>query len=256
MITPIFKSGNKSDPSNYRGICVTSCLGKLFCSILNIRLNNYFQEKNILHPSQIGFLRGYRTTDHIFTMKTMIDKYVTNSNKGKLYCYFVDFQKAFDLIWHEGLFRKLLKNKIDGNICDLISDMYSKSKCAIRYGEKRTNFFEYNRGVRQGCILSPILFNLYLNELPKILSSNSPQETDPITLPNGSLINCLFYADDLVLISTSASGLQKQINILQKYCEKWLLTTNLKKTKVLIFQKQNRKSTREKYIFFLNGVEI
>jgi hypothetical protein len=49
---------------------------------------------------------------------------------------------------------------------------------------------------------------------------------------------------------------QKQINILQKYCEKWLLTTNLKKTKILIFQKQNRKSTREKYIFFLNGMEI
>ena len=76
--------------------------------------------------------------------------------------------------------------------------MYSKSKCAIRYGEKRTNFFEYNRGVRQGCILSPILFNSYLNELPKTLTSNSLQETDPITLPNGSLINCLFYADDMV----------------------------------------------------------
>jgi hypothetical protein len=124
----------------------------------------------------------------------------TNSNKakGKLYCCFVDFQKAFDSVWHEGLFRKLLKNKIGGNIYDLISDMYSKSKCAIRYGEKRTNFFEYNRGVRQGCILSPILFNSYLNELPKTLTSNSLQETDPITLPNGSLINCLFYADDMV----------------------------------------------------------
>ncbi len=107
--------------------------------------------------------------------------------------------------------------------------MYSfKSKCAIRYGEKRTNFFEYSRGVRQGCILSPILFNLYLNGLPKVLTSNSPQETDPIILPNSYLINCLFYADDLVLISRSVSGLQKQINILQKYCEEWLLTTNLK----------------------------
>ena len=112
MITPIFKSGNKSDPSNYRGICVTSCLEKLFYSILNIRLSNYFQEKNISHPSQIVFLRGYRTTDHIFTVGAMINKHVTNSNKGKLYCCFVDFQKAFDSIWHKGLLRILLKSKI------------------------------------------------------------------------------------------------------------------------------------------------
>ena len=124
--------------------------------------------------------------------------------------------------------------------------MYSKSQCAIRYGDQRTNFFEFNRGVRQGCILSPILFNLYLNELPHILDS---QDTDPVTLPNGLPLNCLLYADDLVLISRSAAGLQNQINLLHKYSEKWLLTTNLKKTKTVIFQKQNRKSTREKYLF-------
>ena len=79
MITPIFKSGNRSDPSNYRGICVTSCLGKSFCSILNTRLSVYFHNQIILHSSQIGFLRGYRTTDHIFIlMRTLIDKYVKN----------------------------------------------------------------------------------------------------------------------------------------------------------------------------------
>ena len=65
---------------------------------------------------------------------------------------------------------------------------------------QRTNFFEFNRGVRQGCILSPILFNLYFNELPHILDS---QDTDPVTLPNGLPLNCLLHADDLVLISIS-----------------------------------------------------
>ena len=92
-----------------------------------------------------------------------------------------------------------------------------------------------------------------MNELPHILDS---QDTDPVTLPNGLPLNCLLYADDLVLISRSAAGLQNQINILHKYSEKWLLTTNLKKTKTVIFQKQNRKSTREKYIFSLNRNEI
>ena len=131
--------------------------------------------------------------------------------------------------------------------------MYLKSQCAIKYGNQRSKFFEFNRGVRQGCILSPLLFNLYLNEFPHLLESH---DTDPVKLPNGEALNCLFYADDLVLISTSAAGLQKQINILQQYCEKWLLTINLKKTKTLIFQKQNRKTTQEKYFFLLNGKEI
>ena len=122
LISPIFKSGNKSDPSNYRGICVTSCLGKLFSSVLNLRLSNFLQDQKILHPSQIGFLR---TTDHIFSMRTLIDKYVINATKGKLFCCFVDFQKAFDSIWHEGLFLKLLNNKIGGSFYRLISDNLS-----------------------------------------------------------------------------------------------------------------------------------
>ena len=112
LISPIFKAGSKSDPNNYRGICVTSCLGKLFSSLLNTRLSNYFHENNVLHHSQIGFLKGYRTTDHIFSLRTLIDKYVINENKGKLFCCFIDFQKAFDSVWHEGLLLKLIHNKI------------------------------------------------------------------------------------------------------------------------------------------------
>ena len=88
----------------------------------------------------------------------------------------------------------------------------------------------------QGCILSPLLFNLYLGKFPRLLEPS--RDTDSITLPNGLPVNCLFYADDLILISRSAAGLQKQQNILNDYSEKWLLKINLKKTKTLIFQKQ------------------
>ena len=108
--------------------------------------------------------------------------------------------------------------------------------------------------MRQGCILSPLLFNLYLDEFPRLIEPS--RDTDSITLPNGLPVNCLFYADDLILISRSAAGLQKQINILHNYSEKWLLKINLKKTKTLIFQKQNRKSTRDKFSFFLNGTPM
>ena len=107
LITPTYKLGRRSDPATHRGICVSSCLGKLFCSILNQRLLEYIVSLNILHKSQIGFLPNNRTADHLFTLRTLIDKYVHNHNE-KIYACFVDFKKAFDSVWHDGHLNKLL----------------------------------------------------------------------------------------------------------------------------------------------------
>ena len=90
LITPISKSGGRCDPANYRGICVSSCLGKLFCSILNQRLLEHVNSYNILQKSQIGFLPKNRTADHVLTLRTLVDKYVHHHNE-KIYACFVDF---------------------------------------------------------------------------------------------------------------------------------------------------------------------
>ena len=74
LITPIHKSGDKFDPNNYRGICVNSNLGKILCIIINSRLVNFLSENNVLSKCQIGFLPNYCTTDHVFTLHTLIDK--------------------------------------------------------------------------------------------------------------------------------------------------------------------------------------
>ena len=236
----IHKSRNKDDPSNYRGICISSCLGKLFCSILNTRLLNFSCKQKILHRSQIGFLPGHRTSNHIFSLKTVIDKYVTHTPRGKLYTCFVDFRKAFDSIWHQGLFYKLLQYNIGGTFYKVISNTYSQSKCCVKDNFNRSAFFNYEKGVRQGCIVSPLLCNLYLNELPFILN----KVKDPILLPDGSPLNCLLYADDLLLISSSAEGLQHSLNNLSQYCQDWLLKINPAKTKVII-AKEEQKSDSE-----------
>ena len=125
LISPIFKSGDEKDPGNYRGICVSSCLGKFFCMILNKRLTEFVLQKNILHPSQIGFLSNNRTSDHIFTIRTLIDKYVHKHNT-KLYTCFVDFEKAYDLYWHEGLLHRLLHYGIRGKLFENIKTFIQK----------------------------------------------------------------------------------------------------------------------------------
>ena len=161
IITPIFKAGVRNNPGNYRGICVSSCLGKFFCSILNERLINYYDKNNIIHRSQTGFRPGFRTSDHIFTLRTLVDKYVNTVNQGKIYVCFVDFKKAFDSVWHKGLLHKLLSVRIGCNFFNVIKDMYYKTRCCMKLNSSITGTFNYNREVRQGCVLSPALFNLF-----------------------------------------------------------------------------------------------
>ena len=106
---------------------ISSCLSKVFCSILNTRLLNFSNNNKILHRPQIGFLREHRASEHIFSLRTLIDQHVTHSPRGKLYTCFVDFKKAFDSIWHQGLLYKLLKYNIGGTFYKIISSMYSHS---------------------------------------------------------------------------------------------------------------------------------
>ena len=89
-ITPIFKSGTRSDPNNYSGICVSGCIGKVFCSIINQRLLSYIQESNILHKPQVSLLPHQRTSDHIFTLRCIRDK----SQWRKSICVFYRFQES------------------------------------------------------------------------------------------------------------------------------------------------------------------
>lgn len=93
FITPLFKNGSKDDPSNYRGLTVTSCLSKVFTKILNNRLEKFCIQRNIICPEQIGFRKGKRTSDHMFVLKCLIDKYTQTGSKH-LYASFIDFKKA------------------------------------------------------------------------------------------------------------------------------------------------------------------
>ncbi len=123
FISPIFKSGDKMDYNNYRGICATSNLGKVFCSIINSRISSFLEQHSIISKSQIGFLPKHRTTDHIHTLHTLIDEHVHLKKEGEICACFINFKKAFDSIWHNGFFYKIFQISIGGKIYDLIKNM-------------------------------------------------------------------------------------------------------------------------------------
>ena len=125
---------------------------------------------------------------------------------GKVYTCFIDFKKAYDSVWHEGMYAKckLELLNINGEFLEIIKNMYEKSNCAVKIQNKITNFPERKRGVRQGCPLSPILFNISTNDIAYKLEGINPA---PLKLSNGTLVSCLMYADDIIILSRSPEGL-------------------------------------------------
>ena len=144
------------DTNNYRGIAISSCFSKLFCKILFNRLDKYLEDNSIIGSEQIGFRKHCRTTDHILTLKTLIDKAFKSSSR--LYTCFVDLSKAFDTINRQALFHKMSKYNIKGPFLNIVRDMYQKLIYSIKTENVLSNSFETKIGVKQGCVLSTTFF--------------------------------------------------------------------------------------------------
>ena len=235
MINPMFKDGDMNDPDNYRGICISSALLKVLCMLLHNRVQAYCNQHNVINKNQIGFIKNHRTSDHLLTLKTVVKKYVT-TGKRKLFACFIDFRKAFDSVPHNGIFDCIEKIGFSGKEFELIKDIYAKTKCAVKINNKTTEYFPFTKGVRQGCPLSPILFNIYVNEI-----FNRVNETnDSNIFLEGTKVNALMYADDVILLSESEEGLQTLINKVNVFCTQRKLAINAKKTKVMVFNRGNK----------------
>lgn len=150
-------------PENYRPITLLSCLGKLFTSIINIRINNFAEKYEVISSAQSGFRKGFSTLDNLFVIQSLIE--MSKSNNKKLFCSFIDFQQAFDNVWRGGLWSKLTNYMVNGRCLNFIKSMSNNIKSRISTQKGTSAFFPYCKGVRQGENLSPVLFSLYLNDL-------------------------------------------------------------------------------------------
>ena len=181
----------------------------------------------------------YSTTDNIFVIHILSE--LLRKYKKKLFCAFIDFEKAFDTVWREGLWHKLVLNNIDGKMYQIIVNMYQNIKSRIIFNGTITDFFKCENGVRQGENLSPFLFSVFLNDITEFFNDRN---FDGLTSVSNKLqqelhiylkLFILLYADDTVLMAESADDLQRQLDIFRQYCEKWKLKVNVNKTNVMLF---------------------
>lgn len=247
MIVPIYKEGQKLDPSNYRGITLSSCLGKLFLTILNGRLAKFTTSKKLLAKSQLGFIAGNRTSDAHIIIHNLIRK-VCHENNEKIYSCFVDFRKAFDSIPRDIMLQKLQNLGLTGKFFNIIRKIYTTDRSCVKIDKSRSELFDIDLGVRQGCVLSPLLFNLFVSDLAKSLDSY----TEKFEMMHTS-INSLFWADDLILMAKTEEGLKALLKTLEQYCLDNEIEINTKKTNCMIFNKTGRLMRRA---FYLNSTAL
>ena len=250
ILTPIHKSGPKNDPNNFRGVAVSSCFGKLFNRLLQKRLDKLCSAKGYISEEQGSSRAGSRTSDHLLIVKFLIDKYVKHRKKY-LYTCFVDLCKAFDTVPRTRLFYCLLNDySIGGKFLKLLQEMYKNNKIFVKLSDGLLKPFTTTISVKQGCVFSPILFNLYIDKICKVFD----QSCCPVTV-NNKKINCLLWADDLLLISESETGLQNCINKMNSFYTHLGLKINIKKTKVIVFNKRGL-NLGGKFNFYLNGAKL
>ena len=119
IIIPIFKKkGDPRDPSNYRGVTLVSILGKVFTKMLNVRLEKFSNLNEILLPNQAGFRKGHSTVDQVYVLQTLIELCI--KQKRRLFIAWVDYAKAFDTVWRQALWFKLLKAGYSSKIVSVI----------------------------------------------------------------------------------------------------------------------------------------
>ena len=269
IIKPIYKKkGSKGDPDNYRPITIISCMGKLFTSVLNIRLTKYMEKRETteneesIGEEQLGFRKNHSTIDGVFILNALLE--ILTQQKKTLYCAFIDLKKCFGSIWRKGLFVKLQDYKLGSKMMNILKSLYANVKSCVQmnYVDNDGNM-SYNisemfpciNGLREGDILSPILFSLYVNDLKSFLQHNACEGIN-VQYENANDVTCflqillLMYADDTVLFATTKPRLQHSLNMYAKYCKYWKLNINASKTKVVIFGR------KRKHTFTLDNHQI
>ena len=246
VLVPILKDskGDISDCNNYRPISITCIMSKILESVILVKYKALLCSTD----NQFGF-KSKHSTDHcILVMKEVIDFYTSHSSP--VYICFMDASKAFDRVNHSHLFKKLLDRGFPAIIVRLLATWYSSQSLVVKWSNFLSKPFNVTNGVRQGGILSPVFYNLYIDELSLKLT-----QLGVGCKFNNTILNHLFYADDTVLMASSPAALQNLISTCEQYGKCFDIMYNSNKTVCLTYLPKLLKHFSIPS-FFLNSTQL
>jgi len=223
-------------------------IGKLYSGLLLKRMTEWIEQEGKISEFQAGFRANYSAVDNIFNLFSLIELKLS-VKRTKVYSFFVDLSATFDSVDRRALIYKLHQMGMPSKIVTSIKSMLSGTVAKVRARDGLSHSFSVKEGVRQGCLLSPTLFSLYINDLEEELRGG-------VSIGNGRRVNVLAYADDIVLLADTPTSLQMMINELHHYCSTWNLKVNLEKSKVIVFRNGGRPAKNEKWRINGRTIEV
>ena len=218
-VVSIFKKGSRLEAGNYRPISLTSIPCKIMESIIRDRLMKHLKDNKLLTNNQHGFMNNRSCLTNLLET---LEQWTQALDDGyEIDAIFLDYQKAFDTVPHRRLLSKLLTYGVDGDILMWIENFLTERKMRVIVNGITAKWTRVNSGVPQGSVLGPILFLLYVNELPDIVKSSIKM-----------------FADDTKIWKTlktdaDVHSLQEDLDTLEQWSQKWLLKFNIGKCKVM-----------------------
>ena len=220
----LHKSGTIKDCNNYRTIALISHTSKILLIIILNRMKKKIDEE--LSDCQAGYRSNRGTIDMLFTLQILIEK--MRNSVDEAYLVFIDYSKAFDSVKHHHLFNVMIRMGFPRHLVALVAGLYDNQKATIRWNGEHSDFFSIGKGVRQGCILSPHLFNTYTEQIMR----EAEIEDMGVSIGGRNLTN-LRYADDTALLADNITSARRILHRVDTAGRSTGLNLNAKKTKVM-----------------------